>query len=141
MEYIPGGDVRSMLWALGYLSEAHCRFYIAEIILCVDALHRLGYIHRDLKPENFLITVSGHLKLGDFGLSRRGLEFMWNKTQKKLKIRSQTLRPDLAKVAIAASQPFGSLRLQPNLLRKTQKKVCVVCDFFLSYISLLVYKS
>mmetsp|Transcript_8396 Transcript_8396/g.25975 ORF Transcript_8396/g.25975 Transcript_8396/m.25975 type:complete len:1512 (-) Transcript_8396:180-4715(-) len=124
MEYIPGGDVRSMLWALGYLSEDHCRFYIAEMILCVDALHRLGYIHRDLKPENFLITTSGHLKLGDFGLSRRGLEFMWNKTQKKLKIRSQTMRPDLDKVATAASQPFGSLRLQPSLLRKTQKKIC-----------------
>lgn len=42
---------------------------MAEMIIAVNEVHKLGYIHRDLKPENFLIDVSGHIKLTDFGLA------------------------------------------------------------------------
>ncbi|KAJ1559844.1 hypothetical protein HK405_009131 [Cladochytrium tenue] len=70
MEYVPGGDMRTLLTNSGVLREEHARFYSAEMFTAVAELHRLGYIHRDLKPENFLIDASGHLKLTDFGLSR-----------------------------------------------------------------------
>ncbi|KAI9823479.1 MAG: hypothetical protein M1832_002490 [Thelocarpon impressellum] len=69
MEYVPGGDFRTLLNNTGVLHNRHARFYIAEMISSVDALHQLGYIHRDLKPENFLVDSSGHVKLTDFGLS------------------------------------------------------------------------
>lgn len=46
---------------------------MAEMLMAVDALHKLGYIHRDLKPDNFLINKDGHLKLADFGLSKKGV--------------------------------------------------------------------
>lgn len=69
MEYVPGGDFRTLLNNTGVLHNRHARFYIGEMFLCVDALHTLGYIHRDLKPENFLIDGSGHVKLTDFGLA------------------------------------------------------------------------
>lgn len=69
MEYVPGGDFRTLLNNTGVLHNRHARFYIAEMFLCVDALHTLGYIHRDLKPENFLIDGTGHVKLTDFGLA------------------------------------------------------------------------
>ena len=69
MEYVPGGDFRSLLNNSGVLTNRHARFYIAEMFLSVDALHQLGFIHRDLKPENFLIDSIGHIKLTDFGLS------------------------------------------------------------------------
>eukprot|EP01121_Diplochlamys_sp_Union-15-3_P006650 TRINITY_DN17158_c0_g1_i1.p1 TRINITY_DN17158_c0_g1~~TRINITY_DN17158_c0_g1_i1.p1 ORF type:complete len:327 (+),score=60.73 TRINITY_DN17158_c0_g1_i1:117-983(+) len=46
---------------------------MAEMILAVESVHRLGYIHRDLKPDNFLIDKEGHLKLTDFGLSKEGV--------------------------------------------------------------------
>ncbi len=69
MEYVPGGDFRTLLNNTGTLSSAHARFYISEMFSSVDALHKLGYIHRDLKPENFLIDSTGHIKLTDFGLS------------------------------------------------------------------------
>ena len=69
MEYVPGGDFRTLLNNTGVLHNRHARFYIAEMFSCVDALHTLGYIHRDLKPENFLIDSSGHVKLTDFGLA------------------------------------------------------------------------
>ncbi|KKA18777.1 Serine/threonine protein kinase [Rasamsonia emersonii CBS 393.64] len=69
MEYVPGGDFRTLLNNTGVLHNRHARFYIAEMFCCVDALHMLGYIHRDLKPENFLIDSTGHVKLTDFGLA------------------------------------------------------------------------
>ncbi|KZF20853.1 serine/threonine-protein kinase DBF20 [Xylona heveae TC161] len=69
MEYVPGGDFRTLLNNTGVLHNRHARFYTAEMFSCVDALHQLGYIHRDLKPENFLIDSTGHVKLTDFGLS------------------------------------------------------------------------
>ncbi|KAG9879145.1 kinase-like protein, partial [Aureobasidium melanogenum] len=69
MEYVPGGDFRTLLNNTGVLHNRHARFYISEMFLCVDALHQLGYIHRDLKPENFLIDSTGHVKLTDFGLA------------------------------------------------------------------------
>ncbi|KAI9852802.1 MAG: hypothetical protein M1838_005023 [Thelocarpon superellum] len=69
MEYVPGGDFRTLLNNTGVLHNRHARFYIAEMFSCIDALHQLGYIHRDLKPENFLVDSTGHVKLTDFGLS------------------------------------------------------------------------
>ncbi|KXS09967.1 kinase-like protein [Gonapodya prolifera JEL478] len=73
MEYVAGGDVRTMLNLSGLLPEDSVRFYMAEMFLAVNDLHKLGYIHRDLKPENFLITTAGHIKLTDFGLARGAL--------------------------------------------------------------------
>ena len=69
MEYVPGGDFRTLLNNTGVLANRHARFYIAEMFCSVNALHKLGYIHRDLKPENFLIDSTGHVKLTDFGLA------------------------------------------------------------------------
>ncbi|BFZ54301.1 serine/threonine-protein kinase dbf2 [Savitreella phatthalungensis] len=69
MEYVAGGDFRTLLTNSGVLHDPHARFYTAEMFVAVDELHKLGYIHRDLKPENFLISASGHIKLTDFGLA------------------------------------------------------------------------
>lgn len=69
MEYVPGGDFRTLLNNTGVLHNRHARFYVAEMFCCVESLHSLGYIHRDLKPENFLIDSLGHVKLTDFGLA------------------------------------------------------------------------
>ncbi|KAK9447428.1 kinase-like domain-containing protein [Limtongia smithiae] len=73
MEYVPGGDYRTLLNNTGTLNSRHARFYISEMFSAVESLHKLGYIHRDLKPENFLIDATGHVKLTDFGLSAGAL--------------------------------------------------------------------
>lgn len=72
MEYMIGGDFLGLLIRYGQLKEKRTRFYIAEMVLCVEEAHRLRWIHRDVKPDNFLITSSGHLKISDFGLAFDG---------------------------------------------------------------------
>lgn len=69
MDFLPGGDFMSLLIKKDTLTEIEAKFYLAEIILSVDAVHKMKCIHRDLKPDNILIDKNGHLKLSDFGLS------------------------------------------------------------------------
>ena len=69
MDFLQGGDFMSLLIKKDTLTEEEALFYIAEIILSVDSVHKMKCIHRDLKPDNILIDKNGHLKLSDFGLS------------------------------------------------------------------------
>ncbi|XP_005105833.1 uncharacterized protein LOC101852430 [Aplysia californica] len=75
MEYMIGGDVKSLLIMLGYFSEEMSCFYAAEVTLALDYLHKRGIVHRDLKPDNMLISDSGHIKLTDFGLSKVSMDY------------------------------------------------------------------
>uniref|UniRef100_A0A6I8PLG4 Serine/threonine-protein kinase greatwall n=1 Tax=Ornithorhynchus anatinus TaxID=9258 RepID=A0A6I8PLG4_ORNAN len=73
MEYLIGGDVKSLLHIYGYFDEEMAVKYISEVALALDYLHRHKIIHRDLKPDNMLISNEGHIKLTDFGLSQVAL--------------------------------------------------------------------
>ncbi|KAF1925867.1 kinase-like protein [Didymella exigua CBS 183.55] len=72
MEYMMGGDFLGLLLREDILDEGAARFYIAQMILCIEEAHKMNWIHRDIKPDNFLITASGHLKISDFGLAFDG---------------------------------------------------------------------
>uniref|UniRef100_A0A3Q2PWA6 non-specific serine/threonine protein kinase n=1 Tax=Fundulus heteroclitus TaxID=8078 RepID=A0A3Q2PWA6_FUNHE len=68
MEFLPGGDMMTLLMKMDTLSEEATQFYIAETVLAIDSIHKLGFIHRDIKPDNLLLDARGHVKLSDFGL-------------------------------------------------------------------------
>jgi serine/threonine protein kinase len=69
MEYVPGGDLFSLLQNCGSLRENDARIYAAQIVAALRFLREHKVVHRDLKPDNCLVTADGHLKLADFGLS------------------------------------------------------------------------
>jgi len=45
-----GGDFSLVLSYYGRLDESIAKFYLAELLLAIESLHKKGIIHRDLKP-------------------------------------------------------------------------------------------
>ncbi|OMP03064.1 hypothetical protein CCACVL1_02591 [Corchorus capsularis] len=70
MEYLPGGDMMTLLMRKDTLTEDEARFYVAETVLAIESIHKHNYIHRDIKPDNLLLDRFGHLRLSDFGLCK-----------------------------------------------------------------------
>jgi len=71
MEFLPGGDLMSLLIKEDTFSESVTRFFMAEAAHAISSVHALGYIHRDIKPDNMLLDSRGHLKLTDLGLCKK----------------------------------------------------------------------
>ncbi|KAJ7005977.1 serine/threonine-protein kinase 38-like [Populus alba x Populus x berolinensis] len=70
MEYLPGGDMMTLLMRKDTLTEDEARFYVGETVLAIESIHKRNYIHRDIKPDNLLLDRYGHLRLSDFGLCK-----------------------------------------------------------------------
>uniref|UniRef100_A0A8W4FDT5 Ribosomal protein S6 kinase n=1 Tax=Sus scrofa TaxID=9823 RepID=A0A8W4FDT5_PIG len=74
LDFLRGGDVFTRLSKEVLFTEEDVKFYLAELALALDHLHRLGIVYRDLKPENILLDEIGHIKLTDFGLSKEAVD-------------------------------------------------------------------
>ncbi|GFY77115.1 ribosomal protein S6 kinase beta-1 [Trichonephila inaurata madagascariensis] len=70
LEFLSGGELFMYLEKEVMLLEESACFYLGEIILALQHLHKEGIIYRDLKPENILLDAKGHVKLTDFGLCK-----------------------------------------------------------------------
>ena len=73
LDYCSTGDLSYQIQNLGLFEEDEAKFYIAELILAIEYLHKHNIIYRDLKPENILIDSDGHIKLADFGLAKENV--------------------------------------------------------------------
>ncbi len=47
MDYMPGGDLVNLMSNYD-VPEEWARFYIAEVVLALDAIHSMGFIHRSV---------------------------------------------------------------------------------------------
>ena len=69
-DFMQGGDLFYHLHEEKNFPEEKAKFYLIEIILGLECLHKNNMIYRDLKPENILMDSGGHIRLTDFGLSK-----------------------------------------------------------------------
>ncbi|CAM9322184.1 unnamed protein product, partial [Ectocarpus sp. 8 AP-2014] len=68
MEFLAGGDLRSMLKRAEHpLPEAQCRQIMGDICAGMAFLHSKATVHGDLKSANILLDGRGRAKIGDFG--------------------------------------------------------------------------
>ena len=70
IDFCPGGELFFYLQQIGKFREKAAKFYAANVLEALCALHENGVLFRDLKPENILVNSDGYLKLTDFGLSK-----------------------------------------------------------------------
>ena len=74
LEYCPNGDLAKHLLIEKRFCEKRAKYYLCEILLALEYLHKKDVIFRDLKPDNIVLDEEGHCKLTDFGLSKEGVK-------------------------------------------------------------------
>lgn len=70
MEYIEGLDLSRLARSVGPLSIADVCAIGQAMALGLEHAHAAGIVHRDIKPSNVMLSLSGQVKLLDFGLAQ-----------------------------------------------------------------------
>jgi TolB-like protein/tRNA A-37 threonylcarbamoyl transferase component Bud32/tetratricopeptide (TPR) repeat protein len=70
MELIDGTTLGEAIPRDGILVDQLLHVAI-QLTDAIATAHQLGIVHRDLKPANVMLTRTGHVKILDFGLSKR----------------------------------------------------------------------
>lgn len=70
-EYVQGGEIFRLLRRENLFPNDVALFYITEIVLALEYLHKQRIAYRDLKPENLLVASDGHMKITDFGFAKQ----------------------------------------------------------------------
>ncbi|XP_071453901.1 aurora kinase C [Hetaerina americana] len=71
LEYAAGGELYTEMnkQPNNRFTEARSAKYVYQVADALNYCHQNKVIHRDIKPENLLLTVSGNVKIADFGWS------------------------------------------------------------------------
>ncbi len=70
MEFVPGPTAAQIIQRDGALSWQAATTIIIEACRALVAAHQSKLVHRDVKPANILVSRTGEVKLGDFGLAK-----------------------------------------------------------------------
>jgi eukaryotic-like serine/threonine-protein kinase len=72
MEYVAGGaTLQSFCNPEDRLPVETIVAHMHQCAKALDYAHRRKVLHRDIKPANIMLTESGEIKLGDFGIAQR----------------------------------------------------------------------
>lgn len=69
LEYVPGGEVFQLLHQYQKFPKELTFFYMCQLVLVFEHMHKFDIAYRDVKPENFLIDHAGYIRVVDFGFS------------------------------------------------------------------------
>ena len=70
MDYLKGGDLRYHISKNDIFTEKQTKFFISNIILGLEYIHKNNIIHRDIKPENLVLDNKGYVHITDFGVAK-----------------------------------------------------------------------
>ena len=78
LEHMPGGSLSKVLSQFGPLDESLIAVYTKQLVMGLVYLHTQDppILHRDIKGANILVDLDCHVKLSDFGCSKRSAETM-----------------------------------------------------------------
>ena len=57
MDFVPGGDMMSLLIKKEIFDEPLAQFYTAELTLALESVHKMGFIHRCVSSRLLLMSV------------------------------------------------------------------------------------
>ena len=85
MPFLQGGTLARLVGAqpTQTLPEGHARFYVAQLLLALGALHERQMLYLDLKLENVVLSAAGDATLVDFGFVRCGVDVAAGGTAKR----------------------------------------------------------
>jgi serine/threonine protein kinase len=71
MEYVEGPTFSQVIQKRGKLPPGEALKLIRPVANALEFAHKQGFVHRDIKCSNLMVTNEGHVKVLDFGLSKR----------------------------------------------------------------------
>ncbi|MDF1812392.1 MAG: serine/threonine-protein kinase [Verrucomicrobiales bacterium] len=69
MEFVDGSDLHFLI-KKGLIKPDTALKLAIQICEALQFAHDEGFVHRDIKPANILLTSTGVIKIGDFGLAK-----------------------------------------------------------------------
>ncbi|GFX15320.1 hypothetical protein TNCV_3302491 [Trichonephila clavipes] len=69
LEFAARGELYKTLQKQQYFDEQTAATYMAQLARAFIYCHEKKVIHRDIKPENLLLSLTGDIKIADFGWS------------------------------------------------------------------------
>lgn len=103
-------DTRNAALASGNVDSLHPQYnaqaaedIFRQLVDVVADLHAQGVVHRDIKPANILLTESGGVRLGDFGLA---------KTFGAQEVKASSMAP---RSSVASAETDASLDSEPGV--------------------------
>lgn len=97
MEYVDGETLRATLTREEVIPAPEAARIMMGVLTALAYSHRMGIVHRDIKPANVMLTVTGDVKVMDFGIARAVADTSATMTQTQAVIgTAQYLSPEQA---------------------------------------------